>query len=149
MAEKPQATYNKSMTDTQPKTDTDTPLSATDESPSLHGTVLECASSDNADQVVAQAVDYRGDVTLELLDGQKVQGYVFDRRAQDNPPIARMWPKGSEQLFVVPYSQIAKIHFAGKDAAVGKSWETWVKKHAEKTAKGEKAEMLPDSLDDD
>ena len=60
-----------------------------------------------------------------------------------------MWPKGNDQLFVVPYSQIARIHFIGKDAAAGKSWETWVKKHAEKTAKGEKAEMLPDSLDED
>ena len=101
------------------------------------------------DAIIAQAVDYRGDVILELLDGSQVEGYLYDRRPTDNPPIARMWPKGTDDQFVVPYSQIARIHFTGKDAAAGKSWETWVKKHAEKTAKGEKAEMLPDSLDDE
>ncbi len=129
----------------------DTPQTSevTDEAPSLQGKILDCTEANGLDGIVAQAVDYRGDVILELLDGQQIEGYVFDRRPQENPPIARMWPKGNDQLFVVPYSQIARIHFIGKDAAAGKSWETWVKKHAEKTAKGEKAEMLPDSLDED
>ncbi|MFG0248316.1 MAG: hypothetical protein ACF8OB_05465 [Phycisphaeraceae bacterium JB051] len=121
----------------------------TDEAPSLQGKTLDCTQADDVDALIAQAVDYRGDVVLELLDGSQVEGYLYDRRPGDNPPIARMWPKGADGQFVVPYSQIAKIHFAGKDAAAGKSWETWVKKHAEKKAKGEKAEMLPDSLDDD
>lgn len=125
----------------------DTPIN--DEVPSLQGAVLDCQSAQDMDAVIAQVVDYRGDVILELLDGSQIEGYVFDRRPQDNPPIARMWPRGTETQFVVPYSQIAKIHFAGKDTAAGKSWETWIKKHAEKTAKGEKAEMLPDSLDEE
>ncbi len=121
----------------------------TDEAPSLQGKTLDCSQAENVDAIIAQAVDYRGDVILELLDGSQVEGYLYDRRPTDNPPIARMWPKGTDDQFVVPYSQIARIHFTGKDAAAGKSWETWVKKHAEKTAKGEKAEMLPDSLDDE
>lgn len=125
----------------------DTPTN--NEKPSLQGQVLDCLVTADVDELVALAVDYRGDVILELLDGQRIEGYVFDRRPQDNPPIARMWPKDTEQQFVVPYSQIAKIHFEGKDAAAGKSWETWVKKHAEKKARGEKAEMLPDALDEE
>jgi hypothetical protein len=129
----------------------DTPVTTptTDEAHSLQGAVLECSSAPDVDAVIAKAVDYRGDVTLVLLDGSTIVGYLFDRRPQDNPPIARMWPKDMDQQFVVPYSQIAKIIFDGKDAAAGKSWENWIKKHAEKTAKGEKAEMLPDALDDE
>ena len=133
------------MTDTPENTQT----VSTDEAPSLQGQVIVCRDAQDIDKIMAQAVDYRGDVTLHLLDGQEILGYVFDRRANDNPPILRMWPKGQEDLFIVPYSQIAQIAFTGKDPAAGKSWENWIKKHAEKTAKGEKAEMLPDSLDDD
>ena len=62
----------------------------TDEAPSLQGKTLDCSQAENVDAIIAQAVDYRGDVILELLDGSQVEGYLYDRRPTDNPPIARM-----------------------------------------------------------
>jgi hypothetical protein len=48
----------------------------------------------------------------------------------------------------IPYAQIARLVFTGKDTAAGKSFETWVKKYQEKKAAGEKNIRLePEKLD--
>jgi hypothetical protein len=98
-----------------------------------------------------KAFDYRGDVTITLKDGGKVEGYVFDRRS-DGPNLGqcfvRLFPKGSDEKRSVAYNQIAALAFTGRDTAAGKSWETWVKKYNEKKAAGEKNIRLePEKLD--
>jgi len=50
----------------------------------------------------------------------------------------RLFPKNEDQNVSVPYNQVARVEFTGRDTAVGKSFETWVKKYAEKKAAGEK-----------
>jgi hypothetical protein len=48
----------------------------------------------------------------------------------------------------IPYADIARLEFSGKDTAHGKSFETWIKKYNEKKAAGEKDIRLePEKLD--
>ncbi len=47
----------------------------------LEGWIPALASEDEVRDALEKAFDYRGDITLTLKDGSKVEGYLFDRRA--------------------------------------------------------------------
>jgi hypothetical protein len=98
-----------------------------------------------------KAFSYRGDVTITLKDGNKIECYIFDRRAgttlQDS--FVRVFPQNRTEKLSIPYCDIADLAFTGRDTAAGKSWEAWVKKYWEKKAAGEKNIALePDSLEE-
>jgi hypothetical protein len=62
--------------------------------------------------------------------------------------VVRIFPRDRDEKLAVPYDQIARIEFTGRDTAAGKSFETWVKKYHEKKAAGEKNIRLePEKLD--
>jgi hypothetical protein len=86
-----------------------------------------------------KAFDYRGDVTITRKDGSKVEGYVFDRRtgASLKDSVVRLYPKNSNDKIAISYADIGALAFTGRDTAAGKSWEAWMKKYAEKKARGE------------
>ena len=92
------------------------------------------------DGALEKAFDYRGDVTITRKDGSKVEGYLFDRRtgASLRESLVRLYPKNSSEKITVSYAEIAALAFTGRDTAAGKSWEAWMKKYAEKKARGEK-----------
>ena len=125
----------------------------------IEGWVPELASEDDLRAALEKAFDYRGDVTLTLKNGSKVEGYVFDRRkgATLRDSFVRLIPvdrsavadnKDSGQKLSIAYSEIAALAFTGRDTAAGKSWEAWVRKYWEKKAAGEKGIALqPDKLD--
>jgi hypothetical protein len=99
------------------------------------------------DAAIEQAFDYRGDVTLHTTDGRAIEGYIFDRRRDGAGSVVRvLQPDG--QRVTVRYADVVRIAFSGRDTAEGKSWETWVKKYNEKKARGEKAELHPEPLDE-
>ncbi|PYY07571.1 MAG: hypothetical protein DMG69_19155 [Acidobacteria bacterium] len=106
----------------------------------LQGWVPRMASEEEIRSAFEKAFDYRGDLTITLRNGQKIEGYIFDRRA-DSPRlkecVVRLMPKVGGRL-TIPYSDIAALAFTGKDTAAGKSFEAWVKKYKEKKAAGEK-----------
>jgi len=86
------------------------------------------------------AFDYRGDVTLELTSGEKIEGYIFNRNASASLPVLQLFPKDQAGTRVVPYADIATIAFTGEDTASGKSWEAWVKKkESERKAEAEQS----------
>lgn len=98
-----------------------------------------------------KAFDYRGDVTLTLKNGQRIEGYIFDRRS-DGPGLEQCWvkvfPRDADEKVAVPYSDIARLEFSGRDTAAGKSFELWIRKYREGKARGEKNISLePDPLD--
>lgn len=96
-----------------------------------------------------KAFDYRGDVTLTLNDGSKVEGYVFDRSSGATlaTSFVRVISANSDQRMKIAYADIAALAFTGRDTAAGKSWEAWVRKYWEKKAAGEKGATLePESL---
>lgn len=107
----------------------------------LEGWVPPMATEDEVRAALDKAFDYRGDVTLTLKDGSRIEGYVFDRRAT-GPALAdcsvRLFPKDRDEKVSVGYADIARLEFTGRDTAAGKSFETWVKKYREKKAAGEK-----------
>ena len=117
----------------------------------LEGWIPALENRDDLRVALEKAFDYRGDITLTLKDGSKVEGYVFDRK-NDGPSLSdcvvRLFPKDRHEKVSVRYSDIAHIAFTGKDTAAGKSFETWLKKYMEKKAAGEKNISLePEKLD--
>ena len=107
----------------------------------LQGWIPAMASDQEIRAALEKAFDYRGDLTITLKDGQTVEGYVFDRRAESSllsECTVRIIPKERPGKIAVPYSDIAALAFTGKDTAAGKSFEAWVKKYNEKKARGEK-----------
>jgi hypothetical protein len=111
------------------------------------GQVPSLATAAERRAAMDQAFDYRGDVTIHTTDGRVLEGYVFDRRGDVAEPYVRLIPKDSDERVTVPYAEIARLVFSGRDTAAGKSWETWLKKYQEKKARGEKTDLEPEPLD--
>jgi hypothetical protein len=116
----------------------------------LEGWVPELASDEDLRQALEKALDYRGDVTLTLKSGEKIEAYIFNRFT--GATLADSWlqyftPKAEDKR-KVSYAEIARLEFTGKDRAAGKHWEDWVKAYNEKKAAGEKnIALVPDALD--
>ncbi|HET6179473.1 MAG TPA: hypothetical protein VFE61_21280 [Candidatus Sulfotelmatobacter sp.] len=116
----------------------------------LEGWIPELASEEELRVALEKAFDYRGDVTITRKDGSKIEGYLFDRRsgATLQESLVRLYPKNSNEKVAVSYADIAALAFSGRDTAAGKSWEAWMKKYAEKKARGEKDLSLhPEALE--
>lgn len=116
----------------------------------IEGWVPELASDDDIRVALEKAFDYRGDVTLTLKSGSKVEGYIFDRVA--GPSLAtsfvRLLPKTSNERLKVCYADISALAFTGRDTAAGKSFEAWIRKYWEKKATGESnLNLQPESLE--
>ena len=116
----------------------------------IEGWVPELASEDEIRVALEKAFDYRGDVTLTLKSGCKVEGYIFDRVA--GPSLAtsfvRLLPKTSNERLEVCYADISALAFTGRDTAAGKSFEAWIRKYWEKKAAGEgNLNLQPESLE--
>lgn len=107
----------------------------------LEGWIPPLASEDEIRAALEKAFDYRGDVTITLKDGGRVEGYIFDRRSEGSglsACIVRLFSKDRDEKLSIRYSDIARLEFTGRDTAAGKSFETWVKKYRQKKAAGEK-----------
>jgi hypothetical protein len=116
----------------------------------LEGWVPELAGEDELREALEHAFDYRGDIRITRKDGAEIEGYVFDRR--EGKTLAecrvRLLPKEGGQKVTIPYSDVARLAFTGRDMAAGKSWEAWVRKYWEKKAAGETNIALhPETLD--
>ena len=116
----------------------------------LEGWIPELAGEEELRGALEKAFDYRGDVTITRRDGSKIEGYLFDRRsgATLKDSLVRLYPKNSDEKVAVCYADIGALAFTGRDTAAGKSWEAWMKKYAEKKARGEKDLSLhPETLE--
>jgi len=117
---------------------------------SVQGWVPKLATEEELRIALEKAFDYRGDITLTLRDGSKIEGYIFDRIT--GPTLAasfvRIIPSDSTPRRKIAYANIAALAFSGRDTAAGKSWEAWVKKYWETKAAGENGFALqPEALD--
>jgi hypothetical protein len=116
----------------------------------LEGSIPSLASEEELRAALEQAFDYRGDVSITRKDGSKVEGYIFDRRSgktlQDSS--VRILPKTGGGKLAISYADVAGLVFSGRDMAVGKNWETWVKNYWERKAAGEKdISLQPEELE--
>ena len=82
--------------------------------------------------VLAAALDYRGDVTLSLDTGEEVEGYLFTMEAGGGEPFVLVLPSSGAPRRKIPWAGIRTVAFSGKDAASGKSWDSWVKRRQAK-----------------
>jgi hypothetical protein len=116
----------------------------------LEGWVPELASEEDLRQALEKALDYRGDVTVTLKNGERIEAFIFNRST--GATLADSWmhyftPTAPEKR-KLSYAEIARLEFSGKDRAAGKHWEDWVKAYNEKKAAGEKNIALhPEKLD--
>ncbi len=87
---------------------------------------------------IEKAFDYRGDVTVDLVDGSQVVGFVFNRHPNGtrlNPePRVEIMIQGSRDKVVLRYTDIQNVRLTGEDPAAGKSWEEYQAKRAAKKA---------------
>lgn len=116
----------------------------------LEGWIPQLASEEEVRQALEKAFDYRGDVAITRTDGNKVEGYIFDRRTGStlSDSFVRMIPAGKREKVSIPYSEIAALKFSDRDPAAGKSFEAWVRKYWEKRVAGEKnIQIAPEALE--
>ena len=116
----------------------------------LEGWIPQLASDEEIRASLEKAFDYRGDITLTLKSGEKIEGYIFDRRTGKSlaDSAVRLYPKTGNEKRTITYTDIAALAFSGKDTAAGKSWEAWMKKYNEKKAAGEKnIGLQPEALE--
>jgi len=116
----------------------------------LEGWIPELASDEEIRAALEKAFDYRGDVSITLKSGQKIEAYIFNR--QTGASLAESWlyyftPSANDKR-KMSYAEIARLEFSGKDRAAGKHWEDWVKAYNEKKAAGEtQIGLHPDALE--
>ena len=115
----------------------------------LQGSIPPLATEADIRQALENAFDYRGDVTISRKDGTAINGYVYDRKQGGTlqASLVRILPADGTARVSVPYSEIERLVFSGRDTAAGKSWEAWVRKYWEKKATGEAAAIEPEALD--
>lgn len=116
----------------------------------LEGWIPQLAGDEEVRQALEKAFDYRGDITITLKNGKKIEGYIFDRRTGKTlaDSAVRLYPKAGDEKLTISYADIAALAFTGKDTAAGKSWEAWMQRYREKKAAGEKnIGLQPEALD--
>jgi Zn/Cd-binding protein ZinT len=116
----------------------------------LEGWVPDLVHEEDLRKALEKAFDYRGDVTLTLKSGEKIEAYIFNRQSGStlaNSFVQYFTPAASDKRKVA-YSEIARLEFSGKDRAAGKHWEDWVKAYNERKSAGEQNIGLhPDTLE--
>jgi hypothetical protein len=76
-------------------------------------------SKDVADQIES-AYDYRGHVTLQLVDDRTIEGFLFNRELSPlkGEPYIEIIRKDSDEKFHLPARKVKSITLSGKDFAV-------------------------------
>jgi hypothetical protein len=116
----------------------------------LEGWVPALATDADLRDALEKALDYRGDVSLTLKNGERIEAFIFN--CKNGPTLSDSWvqyftPSAPEKR-KVGYAEIARIEFTGKDRAAGKHWEDWVKKYNERKAAGEtNIGLAPENLE--
>ena len=116
----------------------------------LEGWIPALATDDDLREALGKALDYRGDVTLTLKSGERIEAFIFN--CHTGATLAESWvqyytPSAPEKR-KVSYAEIARIEFSGKDRAAGKHWEDWVRAYNAKKAAGEtNIGLAPESLE--
>ncbi len=106
----------------------------------LEGWVPALASDEDLRAALEKAFDYRGDVTITLKSGERIEAYIFNRHtgAVLADSYVQYFTPNAPEKRRVSYAEIARLEFTGKDRAAGKHWEDWVKAYNERKAAGEK-----------
>ena len=94
---------------------TESPSDTSSAKQTLQGTSHDMTNDQTLHEVIEQAFDYRGDVTIHTADGRIVEGYIFDRRATGSESYLRVIPTGTTQRVTIQYHEMTRIEFTGRD----------------------------------
>lgn len=90
------------------------------------------AISEELKKQVEAAYDYRGHVTLRLIDGTSVEGFVFNRQYESpglrEKNFLEIFTKGGGDRKKYSLLDLRAIELTGEDFAAGKSFEDHQKK---------------------
>ena len=106
-------------------------LSNKNQEKTLEGLILRPTNKEELVIGVDQAIDYRGDVTIELKSGEHLIGYVFCCTNKYPDAHIEIFPTDKTGQVKIFLDDIAAIIFSGKDTAFGQSWESWIKRKRE------------------
>jgi hypothetical protein len=115
----------------------------------LEGWIPPLISDEDLREALEKAFDYRGDVTVTLKSGERIEAYIFNRQtgATLADSYVQYFTPNANDKRRASYAEIARLEF-GKDRAAGKNWEAWVQKYNERKAAGEKGiALVPEVLD--
>ena len=87
-------------------------------------------------EVIDRAFDYRGNVTLALVAGGELTGYLFNRDADAREPFVQLFDTAGGGPLTFRYADIRAIRFTGKDTAAGNSYAAWLERKAAARAQG-------------
>jgi len=106
----------------------------------LEGWVPQMVGDEGLRDALEKAFDYRGDVTLTLKSGERLEAFIFNRHtgATLADSYVQFFTPNSPEKRKASYAEVARLEFSGKDRAAGKHWEDWVKNYNEKKVAGEK-----------
>jgi hypothetical protein len=108
-----------------------------DDEKSLEGWAPEIPDEAALIEVVDRAFDYRGDITLDLDDGRRIEGYLFNRNRDVTEPFVQMFASSEPAPLTIPYARIRAVRFTGRDTAAGNSYAVWLRqRQATKAASG-------------
>jgi hypothetical protein len=116
----------------------------------LQGWIPELVNDEDLRQALEKAFDYRGDVTITLKSGDRIEAYIFNRIAGKTltDSFVQYFTPSAPEKRKLCYADIARLEFSGKDRAAGKHWEDWVRAYNERKAAGEANIALhPDALE--
>jgi len=105
-----------------------TPSAHNSPPPSTEGLTYRPATPEQVSRIIEDAFHYRGDVTLDLQSGERIEGYIFNRNPNAEPPYLQIFIEGRSAPRHIPYSEILAVSFSGENTASGKDWEEWIKK---------------------
>jgi hypothetical protein len=113
------------------------------------GAVVDLSSipADRRVRAFGEVFDYRGDVTLTLEDGSRIECFVFDHREAPGGATLRVIETSTGDKRSVACAGVRRIEFTGKDTAAGKTWENWVRRYVEKHRAGEHAGIESEPLE--
>ena len=99
-----------------------------------------CVTRQHGDEALhraaVMAVDYRGDVTLELITGDPIACFVFDCTHKS---VRYMTANGDREQRAL--DQIHAVRFSGKDTAAGMTFDRWIARYVERTLAGDDASL--------
>jgi hypothetical protein len=116
----------------------------------LEGWVPEMATEEEVRSALEKAFDYRGDVSITLKSGEKLDVFIFNRHtgATLADSYVQYFTPSAPEKRKISYAEIARLEFSGRDTAAGKRWEDWVKNYNDRKAAGEKdIALMPEKLD--
>jgi hypothetical protein len=87
-------------------------------------------------EVIEQAFDYRGDVTIVRRNGSELFGYLFNRNAEVPAPFVQVFAEADGDPITISYADIASIRFTGRDTAAGTSYAAWLRRREAAKAVG-------------